>query len=501
MDTKPKIIVIDDEDALRVGVKRILEMEGYDVDTAENGTEGIRKGIANDFDLAIIDLKMPDISGIEVLREFRQVRPNTICFIATAYASYETAIQATKLGADGYIPKPFTSEELLSQLEAGLKKRQLVVEAERLRLDRERRLLEVHFERTRLNTIINSLADGVLVVNKEGQAVLYNPASLNFLQLDEIKIEEYIVNKLPPEVGVIINQFLYSTVFHNSSYSAQLRIKGDNETFVEVTCSPVPHPDGSLAGVVTVIKDISEFKRLEYLKSQFVSMVAHELKAPIAATLGFINILTNKDFSIPPDQQLDFLNRSSSRLTGLLNMVNDLLDISRMEMKTSTRELKQLDLRDVIKDVLNLFQFEIDKKKLIVDLKLPETFQPITADLNEVQRLTTNLVSNAIKYNKENGEIIISLTSTSNYLILSVKDSGIGLKPVEKEKLFSEFFRAKNEFTKNIHGTGLGLSLVKKIVDSYSGKVEVDSEYGKGTTFRVFLPFKSTGGEFSPKEA
>jgi len=499
MTEKPKILVIDDEDALRIGVKRILEMEGFDVETAENGTEGIKKGIANDFDLAIIDLKMPDLSGIEVLREIRQVRPNTVCYIATAFASYDTAIQATKLGADGYIPKPFTSEELLTQLEAGLKKRHLIVEAQRLMLDRERRLLEVHYERTRLNTIINSLADGVLVVNKEGQAVLYNPASLNFLQLDEIVIEEYIVNKLPPEISVIINQFLYSSVFQNSSYSAQVRIKGDNETFVEITCSPVPQPDGSLAGVVTVIKDITEFKRLEYLKSQFVSMVAHELKAPIAATLGFINILTNKDFTIPPEQQIDFLNRSSIRLNSLLNMVNDLLDISRMEMKTTTRELKELDLREILKDVLNMFQLDIDKKKINVNTSISDTLLNITADLNEIQRLFTNLISNAIKYNKENGTIDISLSSSHHYTIISVKDGGIGLKPKEKEKLFSEFFRAKNEFTKNIHGTGLGLSLVKKIVDSYSGKIEVDSEYGNGTTFKVFLPCKSKNSQSTAK--
>ena len=117
--------------------------------------------------------------------------------------------------------------------------------------------------------------------------------------------------------------------------------------------------------------------------------------------------------------------------------------------------------------------------------------QNITADQNEIQRLMTNLISNAIKYNKENGSILISLGSSQNYTIISVKDGGIGLKPNEKERLFSEFFRAKNEFTKNIHGTGLGLSLVKKIIDSYSGKIEVESEYGNGTTFKVFLPCKS----------
>ncbi|HPI38961.1 MAG TPA: ATP-binding protein [Ignavibacteriaceae bacterium] len=489
-EDKPRVLVIDDEDSLRIGVKRLLELEGYDVDTAENGTEGIRKGSSGEYDLAVIDLKMPDIGGIDVLKHLREKKPNTVYFIATAFASYDTAVQATKMGADGYIPKPFTSEELYHHLENGYKKRKLIIEAERLRQDRERRLLEVHFERTRLNTIINSLADGVLVVNKDGQAVLYNPAALKYLQLDEINIEEYVINKLPPEISVIINQYLYTKNYNPNSYSAQVELKPEHQLFAEVTCSPVPHPDKSLAGVVTVIKDITEFKRLEHLKSQFVSMVAHELKAPIAATLGFINILTNEKLKVTDEQKLDFLNRSSSRLTGLLNMVNDLLDMSRLEMKTNVREIKELDVKEIIQDVINLFQFEIEKKKLKVDFIITEPVMKLNADQTEIQRLVTNLVSNAIKYNREEGKIDVNLACSSNYLVIKVKDSGIGLKEQEKNKLFSEFFRAKNEHTKNIHGTGLGLSLVKKIVDSYSGKIEVESEYGKGTEFSVHIPLK-----------
>lgn len=489
-EDKPKVLVVDDEDSLRMGVKRLLELEGYQVDTAENGTEGIRKGSEGDYDIAVIDLKMPDIGGIDVLKNLREKRPNTVYFIATAFASYDTAVQATKLGADGYIPKPFTSEELYHNLETGYKKRKLIIEAERLRQDRERRLLEVHFERTRLNTIINSLADGVLVVNKEGQAVLYNPAALKYLQLDEINIEEYIINKLPPEISVIINQYLYAKSYNPNSYSAQVELKPDHQLFAEVTCSPVPHADKSLAGVVTVIKDITEFKRVESLKSQFVSMVAHELKAPIAATLGFINILTNKNMNISEEQKTDFLNRSTVRLNGLLNMVNDLLDISRLEMRTNVREIKELDVKEIVQDVLNLFQFEIEKKNLIVEFNIVEPLVKLNADQTEIQRLITNLVSNSIKYNRENGKIEINLSCSSNYIILKVRDSGIGLKEQEKNKLFSEFFRAKNEYTKNIHGTGLGLSLVKRIVDSYSGKIEVESEYGVGTEFQVYIPFK-----------
>ena len=116
----------------------------------------------------------------------------------------------------------------------------------------------------------------------------------------------------------------------------------------------------------------------------------------------------------------------------------------------------------------------------------------IKADYEEINRLFTNLISNAIKYNRQNGCITIIINSTEVYLVTEIKDSGIGLKQEEKKKLFQEFYRAKNEFTKDISGTGLGLSIVKRIVDSYSGKIEVGSEFNKGTTFKIHLPFLQT---------
>jgi signal transduction histidine kinase len=112
-------------------------------------------------------------------------------------------------------------------------------------------------------------------------------------------------------------------------------------------------------------------------------------------------------------------------------------------------------------------------------------------DQDEISRLFTNLISNAIKYNKTGGSININITQSGNYIVTEIKDTGIGLKPAEKNKLFQEFFRAKNEKTKDISGTGLGLSIVKRIIDSYSGKVEVESEFNTGTSFRVFLPFRN----------
>ena len=483
-----KILIVDDEKGLRTGTKRLLENEGYLVECAENGTIGIKAGTSEEFDIAVIDLKMPDVDGIRVMKEILKVHPETICIIATAYASYETAIESTKYGAFSYIPKPFEPDELLQQLKNAYKRRELLLEKEKWTKEREERLLEVAFEKTRLNTIINSTSDGLLVVNKNGEAVLFNPSALKFLKLENLVIEEPIIDKLHPAIAGLINKFLQNNFYEKKSYSTQIEMEPDHKLFIEATSSPVPHPDGTLAGVVIVLKDITELKKIELLKSQFVSMVSHELKAPIAAVYGYLKLLSDGNIQISESQKQNYINRSQIRLDGLLKMVNDLLDISRMEMKTVNREIKEIDLCEMIKSISELYQLEIKKKNLQLILNVNNAACLLYADKDEISRLITNLLTNAIKYNRIGGTIDINVSSSNRYIIVEVKDSGIGIKPEDKAKLFSEFFRAKNEFTKNISGTGLGLSIVKRIVDSYSGKIEVQSEYGEGTSVKVFLP-------------
>jgi len=191
---------------------------------------------------------------------------------------------------------------------------------------------------------------------------------------------------------------------------------------------------------VVVIKNITALKKIEQLKSQFVSMVSHELKAPVAAVYGFLNLITDEKIKLTSEQQQDYLHRSQLRLDSLLKMVNELLDISRMETKNVKREIKQVCVEEVVKSVLELFQVEISKKGISVSLNCGSDAACIKADYDEITRLFTNFISNAIKYNKENGSVLITISKSEDYLITEIKDTGIGLKPEEKKKLFSEFF-------------------------------------------------------------
>lgn len=490
-EKKINILIVDDEKGLRIGAQRLLQDEGYEVETAENGVSGIQLGTSKVFDVAVIDLKMPDIDGLEVLKEIKEKCPNTVCFIATAFASYDTAIQSTRLGAFGYIPKPFTPEELIYQVELGVKQHHLIIESERLKKEREGNLLEIAYEKSRLNTIIKSISDGVLVINRVGEVVYFNYAVLKFLNIGELKIGDHSISKLPEKILQLITKILAADKILLKTFTTQIELLPNNELVIEAACTPVPHPDGSIAGVVIVISNITQFKQIEQIKSQFVSMVAHELKTPLAAVQGFLNIMLDDSIMIDQEKRKDYLTRSVTRLNSLKDLVNDLLDISKMELKTKQREIEDINLEVIIQSTIQLLELELKKKNITIVSTYESDLPTIKADLNEMTRIITNLLSNAIKYNVEAGKIFIDALKKKNYVSIAIKDTGIGMKPEEKERLFNEFFRAKNEKTRGISGTGLGLTIVKRIVDSYHGKIEVESEYGSGTTFTINLPINT----------
>ncbi|MCO6472829.1 MAG: response regulator [Melioribacteraceae bacterium] len=488
MIDKAKILIIDDEEGLRLGTKRLLELEDYFVDAAENGSEGIKLGTTNEYDLAFIDLKMPDYDGIEVLKKIKEARPNTVCYIATAYASYDTAVEATRIGAYGYIPKPFTPDELLYSVEKGMLQRNLLLESERLKLEREKNLLELASEKSRLKTILNSIAGGVLVVNRLGKIVYFNNAALKLADSDKFETGKPLPENFPEELKEIASEYLNADIFISGAKSLEIEIKPNQELVIQGIVSHVPEGENSFAGVVIVLRNITEAKKIEHIKNQFVSMVAHELKAPVSAVIGFLQLSMDENVKLPEEKKLEFMQRSTTRLKSLLDLVNDLLDISRMEINTKQKIIEPIDLKEILNSTLELFSLDIKNKNIVVEKRIDQNLSLINMDKSEISRVFTNLISNAVKYNHDNGKIVINISNKNNFIEILIKDSGIGLREEEREKIFTEFFRAKNKFTKSISGTGLGLSIVKRIVDSYNGKIRFESEYEKGTTFIIQFP-------------
>ncbi len=487
MSEPTRILVVDDEFGMREGCRRILSEEGYEVETAADGLAGLELfRERGNFAAALVDLKMPKMGGLELVEKLHQLDPDALILVITAYATIDTAVEATKRGAYGYIPKPFTPDELLLPVRNGLERRALAIEARRLREERERRLLELAFERSKCNTVINCMTDGVLVVNRDGQIVLRNSAAARMVpDCGVLPLPSPLERLACAPLVALVSEALHATAV---PMIVSREITLDKCTYM-ANASPVFEQGGAILGAVAVLRDITALKKLEVAKSMFVSMVAHEVKGPLAAIEGYLNVVLNAIGGPDPQRDRRMLERSLLRAQALRTMVSELLNLAAMETGAFVIKRAPLDLAEVVAQAVEGCREKADAKHINLQFRRPSGHQePVLADQSALTSIFTNLIDNAIKYTPENGHVEVTVEPNGMYARVAVKDDGIGMSPEEKERAFDEFFRAKNEHTAQVPGTGLGLTIVKRLVEIHQGRVTVDSAPGKGSTFTVRLP-------------
>jgi signal transduction histidine kinase len=473
---------------MREGCRRILSSEGYHVDTAVDGVDALTKfQVPGDFDVVISDLKMPRMGGMELIEALHAIDDDALLLVITAYATIDTAVDATKRGAYGYIPKPFTPDELLLHVRNGLEKRSLRIEAKQLREERERRLLEVAFERSKSTTILNCMTDGVLVANRQGQIVLRNQALARILP-------EFGDLPLPATLDSLGNRDLVALVKEVVEAAgpviASKEIELTPSTYM-VNAAPVLEPGGEALGAVAVLRDITALKKLEIAKSMFVSMVAHELKSPLATIESSLDIVLSGIAGSDPARDRQMMRRALLRATTLRTLVGDLLNLTAIETGNFLLKRTPTDLCKVVRDVVDTYADKASEKGLTLELECDQTALRdcrVLGDCNALTSIVGNLLDNAVKYTPEGGTVTVTVDRTGLYARVRVKDSGIGMTPGERDKVFDEFYRIKNETTAGIPGTGLGLTLVRRLVDLHQGRIEVDSTPGLGSQFSVSLP-------------
>jgi PAS domain S-box-containing protein len=483
-----RILVVDDERSIRVACQEILTKAGHQADGAEDGFQGQALIRSQRYDLVLLDLKMPGPSGLELLEEIQQLDPETVTIIITGYATIETAVEAIRKGAYDYIPKPFTPDALRRVVDRGLEKRRLALEAAQLRQERERSLLEVAQERSQTRTIIQCMTDGVLVANQKGQLVLFNPAALSLLK---VQVAPQIGTPLPeaiphPRLGQLLLSVLQEDRAVQSFVSEEIVLPGEPPTTLMVNVAAVTTAEGAI-GAVAVLRDITKLKELERIKSDFVTMVAHELKAPLAAISGYVEyVLANLGENL--EQERRMLERCRERTYSLLALIKDLLDISSLDSSPVTSRREPLSLGPVIRDTIDFLQGMAAEKGVEMEASVAADLPQLIADRREMERLLTNLLNNAIKYNLPGGKVHLVARRQDGFVRIEVRDTGIGIPAEALPHIFEEFYRVKSDSTRHITGTGLGLTIVRKIVNSYCGQIEVESEEGKGSTFTVLLP-------------
>ncbi|OQA02445.1 MAG: Alkaline phosphatase synthesis sensor protein PhoR [Planctomycetes bacterium ADurb.Bin401] len=366
-----KVLVVDDEPGMRSGIARILndstitlpEMKTdvcFSVTEAESAEHGLELIESQKPDILLLDHKLPGMSGLELLVKLTEKKIDILTVMMTAYASLETAVEATKNGAYDFLAKPFSPAELKH------------------------------------------------LMRKASSRILY---------------------------------------------------KRQAQSLAE------------------------EKKKLRF---EFISVLAHELKSPLAAIQGYLNIIRDRVSGEDIGHYDAVIDRSLIRLEGMKKLIFDLLDMTRIESEQRKRDLTDVNLNHAVKKSVDAFALSAKEHNISVHFDVPEDLT-IKADVLELDIMINNLVSNAIKYNRPGGKVDISVAEQGPYIVIKVCDTGIGMKEEEQKKLFKDFVRIRNEQTRNIVGSGLGLSTVNKLVQLYDGKISVHSEFSKGSCFTVEL--------------
>jgi len=486
MARKLKVLVVDDEKVVREGCRRVLSGKDYEVLTAENGYSALEQLSEDTVDLILLDLKMPGMSGEEVLETVHTNYPEIPVIIITGHGTVDTAVECMKKGAYDFITKPFQIDQFLITIQRASEKRKLELQAKQFEEENRRNLYDLKLEKSRLKTIINCMANGVLVTNRNLEIVLHNPALMQMMEIKGDLDSPVPVDKFVEDRDFIesLREILHSRLSTPQTVSREI---SRGPKVIRAISAPALGPDNEVVGTVTVLEDITAFKQLDQMKSDFLNMVAHELRSPLVSIRQQNTVLLEGLAGPIGEKQHEFLGKGVKKIDSLLELINDLLNIARIEAGKAIQHQVPIDIGEVIKETLSFLEPVAKEKGIVLTYEEGE-LRPILADSKRMEEVFTNLITNAINYSPDGGRVVISAKALGEYVEIKVSDTGIGIAAEELPKIFDKFYRVKDPKTRQVMGTGLGLSIVKGILDAHRGTIEVESELGKGTTFKILLP-------------
>jgi len=354
------VLIIDDEKAICSTCSQILSQDGYRVAVRHDGETGIAAVGSERPDVVFVDLKMPGMSGIEVISTIKKKDPTLVSVVITGFATIESAVDSMKVGAFDFLPKPFSPDQLRIITRRALDNRLAMLEAARLRDEKEK------------------------------------------------------------------------------------------------------------------------------MRQNYISMVSHELRIPLVAVMQYLEVLRNGFAGTITEEQSRIITRMKSRMSELLALIDRWLKLSRLEELKLQEGFKSFSLRPVVDEAIEMLHSLAAEKKISIRSNISADSATVYGDREMVKEVVINLVTNGVKYNKEGGTVNVSLRDSAEFWALDVSDTGVGIPEDAIPHVGDEFFRVKREGS--AAGTGIGLAIVKKIIDIHEGKLEIKSTLDQGSTFSVFLP-------------
>lgn len=341
------------------------------------------------------------------------------------------------------------------------------------------KLKEATIEKNKTDTILKHMTDGVIAFDMDGKISYINEAAQKMLN---IKNEQNFNNIFEKFNDKDIN--LEKIIYLNSLTSTEKKIDNNNQN-LELVFVPVTDETSRPTGLLVVIQDITEHVKLDTMRKEFVANVSHELKTPLTSIKGFSETLLEENCDKKSLKRfLGIINDNANRMEQL---VQDLLTLSKYNSQTVVDKIEVFDIGILTKKCKEKFDVEIKKKNLDVSCFVNANKPIVKAGKSGIERVILNIISNAIKYTKENCKIDIVVGTLHNQVYVKVKDNGIGIPKEDLKNIFDRFYRVDKARTREMGGTGLGLSIAKTIIEQNGGNIKVSSELGKGTEFTIIL--------------
>jgi len=348
-------------------------------------------------------------------------------------------------------------------------------------------------EAAKSQAVLEGVADGVMVADADGKVILFNAAAERILELPR---DQALGRRIDEMLGLYgsraqewmetVARWAHNPETHKADeyLAARLEI---GPRIVSVHLSPVLMSDEFL-GTVSVFRDVTAEVEAERAKSEFVSTVSHELRTPMTSIKGYADLLLMGAAGHLSEQQQDFLAIIKNNIDRLTMLVNDLLDLSRVESGRLAITPVEMQVGEIVTQVVRAMAARVAEKRLSLQTDVPPDLPNVIADPARVLQILTNLVANACQYTLPGGEIVVTVRALGDEVHVSVRDTGIGIAPQDQEKIFDRFFRADHPVVHEVPGTGLGLAIVRSLVELQGGRIWVESQLGVGSTFTFTLP-------------
>ena len=530
VDRALKILTIDDNQDNLITLKALIK-EAFPksvVFPATNGKDGFKLAILEDPDVILLDIVMPGMDGFEVCRRLKHdpvLCDIPVVFITALKGDKETRIKALYSGVEAFLSKPIDESELTAQIRAmvkikdGNKKKVLEkAELEEIVANRTKQLEQEFSDRIRAEIDLRekevqykNLADSGLALiwtaGTDKKCTYFNNPWLKFTgrTLEQEIGDGWAQGVHPEDLDTCVNT--YVTAFDKrEAFNMEYRLRHHSGEYRWLSDMGTPNynSQGEFVGYIGHCFDITERKLNELelirakehaeesdrLKTSFLQNMSHEIRTPMNAIIGFSGLLEQTDLT--DDERSKFITIIKNSANQLLSVVTDILTISSLEKKLEKININIVSINEVLDNLYSIFKFQAREKNLTLKLNKSDSDSETAAytDSTKLTEILTNLLMNALKFTHQ-GEVEFGYCIKDGFMEFYVKDTGIGIAPDSQDKIFHRFLQANQSISHKYGGTGLGLSISKGYIELFGGKIWVESELGKGSTFYFTIPFVS----------